>query len=77
MNARTKDTIIRALKTFIQAAVGYLVAAMVGRDVFSAAADANFWQGLIVAAVAAGCSAAWNAVIKPALPPDPTNPTGP
>lgn len=75
MNARTKDIIIRALKTFIQAAVGYIVAALVGKDVFSANTDANFWSGLIVAAVAAGCSAAWNAVIKPALPPDPTKPT--
>lgn len=74
MNARTKDIIVRALKTFVQAAVGYLIAALVGKDVLSSNLDATFWSGLIVAAGAAGFSAAWNAVIKPALPPDPTKP---
>lgn len=67
MNAKIKDIIVRAVKTFIQAAGAYLIAALSGADFFSGDKTKEFWMGLAVAAGAAGISAAWNAVISPAV----------
>lgn len=67
MSDRTKDIIIRALKTFWQAALGYIIvdinALLVGM------ADSNITEGMLktlaIGAVAAGCSAVWNSVLSP------------
>lgn len=67
MSDRTKDTIIRALKTFWQAALGYIIvdinALLVGMT------DSNITEGMLktlaIGAVAAGCSAVWNSVLSP------------
>lgn len=59
-----KDTAIRALKTFWQAAIAYLVAGLgQGIDLF----EGEVVGGLVVGALAAGVSAAWNGAIQPAL----------
>lgn len=59
-----KDVAIRALKTFWQAAVAYLVAVLsTGVDLFSG----DVIKGLLVGAFAAGLSAAWNGVVQPLL----------
>ena len=63
----TKDVWVRAGKTFIQAAVAYLVAALANVDIFSGNNDKTFWVGLLVSTLAAAASAAWNGVIKPAM----------
>lgn len=56
-----KDVAIRALKTFWQAAVAYLVATLTqGVEVF----DEGVIGGLVIGAVAAGLSAAWNGAVK-------------
>lgn len=56
-----KDVAIRAGKTFWQAAVAYLVATLTqGVEVF----DEGVIGGLVIGAVAAGLSAAWNCVVK-------------
>lgn len=67
MSDRTKDIIIRALKTFWQAALGYIIvdinALLVGM------ADSSITEGMLktlaIGAVAAGCSAVWNSVLSP------------
>lgn len=59
-----KDIAIRALKTFWQAAVAYLVAALsTGVDLF----DGDVIGGLLIGALAAGISASWNGAIRPVL----------
>ena len=59
-----KDVAIRALKTFWQAAVAYLVAVLsTGVDLFSV----DVIKGLLVGAFAAGLSATWNGVVQPLL----------
>ena len=71
MNSVAKDVLVRALKTFWQAALASLAAN------FSLLADAMIaesgWQKLgvsvAVGAIAAGLSAAYNGVIKPLLTP--------
>ena len=67
----TKDITIRALKTFWQSAVAYLVAAlgtqMAGIDVFDLHALKSVFGGLLIGALAAGLSASWNGVIQPML----------
>ena len=56
-----KDVAIRALKTFWQAAVAYLVAALsTGVDLF----EGEVIGGLVIGALAAGLSAAWNGAVK-------------
>ena len=57
----------RAVKTFIQVAVGYLLAALANVDIFNSANGKTFWAGLLVSTVAAGASATWNGVVKPVL----------
>ena len=55
-----KDIAIRALKTFWQAAVAYLVAGIAqGVDLF----EGEVVGGLLIGALAAGLSASWNGVV--------------
>lgn len=70
MNAKIKDILVRAIKTFVQAAGAYLIASLSGADFFSGDKTKEFWMGLALAAGAAGISAAWNAVIPPAVTPE-------
>ena len=69
--SKTKDILIRALKTFWQAVVAYLATSfgsqIAGIEVFNFDALKNVAIGLLVGALAAGLSAAWNGVIQPAL----------
>ena len=59
-----KDIAIRALKTFWQSAVAYLLAALsTGVDLF----EGEVLSGLIIGALAAGLSASWNGVVQPRL----------
>lgn len=62
-----RDVAIRAGKTFLQAAVAYLIAALGNADIFGGNLGKTFWVGLLVSTLSAGASAAWNGVIKPAL----------
>ena len=59
-----KDIAIRALKTFWQAAIAYLVATLgAGVDLF----EREVIGGILVGALAAGLSASWNGVVQPIL----------
>ena len=59
-----KDIAIRALKTFWQASIAYLVAALsTGVDLF----EGEVISGLLIGALAAGISASWNGVVQPKL----------
>jgi hypothetical protein len=59
-----KDVAIRAVKTFWQSAVAYLVATLsTGVDLF----EGEVIGGLLVGALAAGISASWNGVVQPRL----------
>ena len=59
-----KDVVNRALKTFWQAAVAYLVSVMsTGVDVF----EGDVVKGLLIGAFAAGLSAVWNGIVQPML----------
>ena len=59
-----KDIAIRALKTFWQAAIAYLVASLgQGIDLF----EGEVIGGILIGALAAGISASWNGVCQPLL----------
>ena len=59
-----KDIAIRALKTFWQSAIAYLVASLSqGVDLF----EGEVIGGLLIGALAAGISASWNGVVQPKL----------
>lgn len=59
-----KDVAIRALKTFWQSAIAYLVASLSqGADLF----DGEVIGGLLIGALAAGISASWNGAVQPVL----------
>ena len=62
----TKDVAMRALKTFWQSGIAYIVATLStqGVDVFE---REGVICGLIIGALAAGISAAWNGVAQPML----------
>lgn len=66
-----KDIAIRAMKTFWQSGIAYLVATfstqMSGVDVFDLRDVQSVFGGLLVGALAAGLSASWNGVIQPIL----------
>lgn len=62
-----KDVGSRALKTFFQAAVAYVLAAIGNVDIFGGNVEKTFWVGLLISTLSAGASAAWNAVVKPAI----------
>ena len=60
----TKDVANRALKTFWQSAIAYLVASLgQGVDLF----EGEVIGGLLIGALAAGISASWNGVVQPRL----------
>lgn len=59
-----KDVAIRALKTFWQSAIAYLVATLsTGVDLF----EGEVIGGLLIGALAAGLSASWNGAVQPIL----------
>ena len=60
-----KDVLLRAFKTFWQAAVSYIIMNIANLNPFDGSASKKVWLGFVAAALAAGCSAAWNGVIKP------------
>jgi hypothetical protein len=66
-----KDVAIRAMKTFWQSSIAYLVATfstqMSGVDVFDLHDVQSVFGGLLVGALAAGLSASWNGVVQPIL----------
>lgn len=58
------DVLVRALKTFVQASIAYLVASLgQGIDLF----EVEVLGGLLIGALAAGFSASWNGVVQPIL----------
>jgi hypothetical protein len=60
----TKDIAVRALKTFWQSAIAYLVASLSqGADLF----EGEVIGGLLIGALAAGISASWNGAVQPVL----------
>ena len=59
-----KDISIRAVKTFWQSAIAFLVASLSqGVDLF----EGEVIGGLLIGALAAGISASWNGVVQPRL----------
>ena len=60
-----KDVLLRAFKTFWQAAVSYIIMNIANLNPFDGTANKKVWLGFAAAALAAGCSAAWNGVLKP------------
>lgn len=66
-----RDIATRAMKTFWQSAVAYLVATfstqMSGVDVFDLHDVQSVFGGLLIGALAAGLSASWNGVVQPIL----------
>lgn len=66
-----KDVAIRAMKTFWQSGMAYLVATfstqMSGVDVFDLHNVQSVFGGLLIGALAAGLSASWNGVVQPIL----------
>lgn len=63
---KAKDVAIRALKTFWQSGLAYIVATLSaqGVEVFE---REGVICGLLIGALAAGISASWNGVIQPVL----------
>ena len=64
-----KDILIRALKTFWQGSIAYLIAAFGTQlgaiDLFSVEALKEVGICLLIGALAAGLSATWNGVLAP------------
>ena len=70
MNAKTKDVLIRALKTFWQAALGFLLAdAALLQAALTMPLKDSILATLLAGAAAAGFSAIYNGIIEPMLPP--------
>ena len=71
MNPETKDVLIRALKTFWQAALASIVAAIgsgaIGLEIFQDNTWVKVLVSIIIGAVASGLSAIYNGLIKPWL----------
>lgn len=64
-NLNWNDIGVRAVKTFIQSAVSYLVINLSGVNFFDGNIGDTFWVGLALSAGAAGMSAVWNTVLQP------------
>ena len=66
-----KDVAIRAMKTFWQSSIAYLLATfstqMGSVDVFDLHDVQSLFGGLLIGALAAGISASWNGVVQPIL----------
>lgn len=60
-----KDVGIRAVKTFVQTAGSYLIAALGGVDFFAGDKGETFYVGMLLSAGAAGLSAVWNGILAP------------
>ena len=70
MNAKTTDVLIRALKTFWQAALGFLLAdAALLQAALTMPLKDSILATLLAGAAAAGFSAIYNGIIEPMLPP--------
>lgn len=68
MSEMAKDVCVRALKTFWQAALGYLLAdAALLREALTIPLERSLWATLLAGAAAAGFSALYNAFMKPML----------
>ena len=65
--AKIKDITIRAFKTFWQAAIGYALTAITTAGITDINAAKAIIGGVMVSAIAAGASAAWNGVISPLI----------
>lgn len=61
-----KDIAVRALKTFWQSAVAYLVATLSTQGIEVFERDGVI-GGLLIGALAAGISATWNSAFQPVL----------
>lgn len=61
-----KDVLVRALKTFWQSAIAYLVAALSTQGVEVLERE-GVLGGLLIGALAAGISASWNGAVQPRL----------
>lgn len=66
-NVNWKDVAVRAVKTFVEAAVAFVGAELAGVDIFTV--DKGMWLALGVSAAAAGISAVWNGLVEPAVKP--------
>ena len=66
-----KDVAIRAMKTFWQSSIAYLLATfstqMSGVDVLDLHDLQSVFGGLLIGALAAGLTASWNGVVQPIL----------
>ena len=66
-----KDIAIRAMKTFWQSSIAYLLATfstqMGSVDVFDLHDVQSVFGSLLIGALAAGLSASWNGVVQPIL----------
>ena len=71
MKPETKDVLIRALKTFWQAALASIVAALgsgaIGMEIFNDNTWVKVLASIGIGAVASGFSAIYNGIIKPLL----------
>ena len=71
MNEKMKDVLIRALKTFWQAALASIVAALgsgaIGMEIFQDNTWVKVLVSIAIGAVASGFSAIYNGIIKPLL----------
>ena len=71
MRPETKDVLIRALKTFWQAALASIVAALgsgaIGMEIFNDNTWVKVLVSIAIGAVASGFSAIYNGIIKPFL----------
>lgn len=66
-NINWKDVVIRAVKTFAEAFVAFVMAEVSGAELF--AMDKGMWFAVGISAAAAGISAVWNGMIEPAVKP--------
>ena len=68
MSEEMKEVWVRALKTFWQAALGYLLAdAALLREALTIPLERSLWATLLAGAAAAGFSALYNGFVKPVL----------
>lgn len=65
--AKIKDMLIRAAKTFWQAAIGYALTAIAASGITDISTAKAVIGGVIASAIAAGASAVWNGVISPMM----------
>ena len=71
MNEQTKDVLIRAAKTFWQAALASVIAALgsgaIGIETFQDNTWIKVLVSIIIGAISSGLSAIYNGIIKPLL----------